>query len=146
MGTAIFVPNKYYSMKNKLKYGDHILAVIRITLGLLLLYVGREMFNAESMKGYTDWLTDIKFPMPKIMAYMGKLAEIAGGLSLVLGIGIRWTAIPAMIAMLVINFIMGDGNLWGGTFLAFLLILVFFIQGEGIWTVSGLVYKQDDNK
>ena len=62
-------------MINKMKYGDQVLAIIRITLGLLLLYVGREMFNAESMKGYTDWLTDLKFPLPKIMAYAGKLAR-----------------------------------------------------------------------
>lgn len=126
-------------MINKMKYGDQVLAIIRITLGLLLLYVGREMFNAESMKGYTDWLTDLKFPLPKIMAYAGKLAEIAGGISLVLGIGIRWTATPAMIAMLVINFIMSDGQLWGSTFLAFLLIVVFFVQGEGIWSVTSFL-------
>ncbi len=130
----------------KLKYADQIMAIIRITLGLLLLYVGKEMFKAENMKGYTDWLTDIKFPMPKLMAYMGKLAEIAGGLSLVSGIGIRWTAIPAMIAMLVINFIMSDGQVWGNTFLAFLLILVFFVQGEGIWSIPELVKKIGSHK
>jgi len=123
----------------KLKYADQVMAIIRITLGLLLLYVGREIFKADSMKGYTDWLTDLKFPMPKIMAYVGKLAEIAGGLSLVLGIGIRWTALPAMIAMLVINFIMGDGQVWGSTFLAFLLILMYFVQGEGTWGVADIL-------
>lgn len=129
-----------------MKYGDQVLAIIRITLGLLLLYVGREMFNAESMKGYTDWLTDLKFPLPKIMAYAGKLAEIAGGITLVLGIGIRWTAIPAMIAMLVINFIMGDGHLWGSTFLAFLMILIYFVQGAGIWSVAEILSKNRNNQ
>jgi uncharacterized membrane protein YphA (DoxX/SURF4 family) len=82
--------------------------------------------------------------MPALMAYIGKLAELLGGISLVLGFGIRWTAVPAMIAMLVINFIMGDGHLWGNTFMAFLLLLVFFILGDGSWSLSSLLQKRKD--
>lgn len=132
-------------MEKKLKYADFVLAFIRITLGLLLIYVGKEMFSQDSMKGYINWLTDIKFPMPAFMAYIGKVAELIGGISLVLGIGIRWTSIPAMIAMLVINFIMGDGHLWGNTFLAFLLLIVFFILGDGTWSLSSFLQNRRAN-
>jgi hypothetical protein len=36
------------------KYADLVIAIVRITLGLLLLQVGKEMFTSDSMKGYID--------------------------------------------------------------------------------------------
>ncbi len=128
-------------MTNNLRYTDQIMAIIRIVFGGMLIYMSREMLIKETMTGNIQWLTDIHFPIPTIMAYIGKIAELLCGVSLVLGFGIRWTALPVMFTMLVINYFMENVNLWGNTFLAFLLLMVFFAQGDGIWTVISILNK-----
>ncbi|MBK6478564.1 MAG: DoxX family membrane protein [Saprospiraceae bacterium] len=43
------------------------------------------MFSKDTMSGYIQWLGDIHFPFASKMAYVGKIAEMVGGLSLILG-------------------------------------------------------------
>lgn len=119
------------------------LALVRVITGILLLRVGWEMFSTDKMSGYFQWLTDIRFPMPVFMAYAGKLAELAGGLSFLTGFLIRWTSIPVMITMVVITFIMGEGNLMSDSFLLLMLAWVFFCQGAGKWSLGYFLFGRE---
>lgn len=119
------------------------LALVRVITGFLLLRVGLEMFSTDKMSGYFQWLTDIGFPMPVAMAYAGKLAELAGGLSFISGFLVRWTSIPVMITMVVITFIMGEGNLMSDSFLLLMLAWVFFCQGAGKWSLDYFLFGRE---
>jgi len=114
----------------------------RLMTGIILIRVGWEMFSTEAMTGYIQWLTDIKFPFPKPMAYLGKLAELAGGLALVVGLFTRILCVPVIIAMFVITFIMGDGNISGNSFLLLLLALVFIGTGAGPWSLDEKIMEK----
>ena len=99
--------------------------ILRIAAGLIIFKYGLEIFSGDKMKGYFDWLTDLNFPAPEMMAYLGKLRELIGGLLMALGLFTRLAAIPLIITMIVIGFIMGEPE-----FLAadgsILLLLIFF--------------------
>lgn len=122
------------------------LVLARVITGILLLRVGWEIQSTDKMSGYVQWLTDIHFPMPATMAYAGKLAELAGGLSFVIGFFVRWTSIPVMITMAVITFILGDGNFMSDSFLLLLLAWVFFCKGAGIWSLDNKLFSGKKSK
>ncbi len=119
------------------------LALVRVITGILLLRVGWEMFSTDKMSGYFQWLTDIGFPLPLAMAYAGKLAELAGGLSFATGFLVRWSSIPVMITMAVVTFIMGEGNLMSDSFLLLMLSWVFFCQGAGKWSLDYFLFDRE---
>ncbi len=114
----------------------------RLMTGIILIKVGWEIFSAETMSGYIQWLTDIKFPFPKPMAYLGKLAELAGGVALILGLFTRILCVPVIITMFVITFIMGDGEISGNSFLLLLLALNFLSVGSGPWSLDERVLEK----
>jgi uncharacterized membrane protein YphA (DoxX/SURF4 family) len=66
-------------------YLDKTLAILRIALGLLLIYHGREVLYPEMMKGYFDW-EPFKGPNGAFLAYLGKGAELVSGILLTLGL------------------------------------------------------------
>lgn len=49
--------------------------------------------------GDPDW--GLGLPAPALMAYLATLTELAGGVLLLVGLGVRWVSIPLMITMLV---------------------------------------------
>lgn len=123
-------------MFNKKQLQDQSLALIRIFTGIILIKVGVEIFSEDKMSGYIQWLTDIKFPLPHLMAYVGKVAELVGGLSFIIGFKVRWTSIPVIITMGVVTFIMGEGSITDNAFFLILLASVFLSQGAGVWSIE----------
>ena len=73
--------------------------ILRVVAGLIIFNYGLEIFSADKMRGYTDWLTDLNFPAPEAMAYTGKLCELIGGLLMTLGLLTRIAAISLIITM-----------------------------------------------
>lgn len=55
--------------------------------------------NVIDWFGNPDW--GLGLPFPALMAFLAVGAEIFGAISLLLGVGVRWMAIPLMITMLV---------------------------------------------
>lgn len=121
------------------------LAIIRIVVGLLIAEAGSMVFNPEHNKGNIAWLTDIHFPLAYIMAYIGKWSELIGGIFLALGFLTRISCVPLIIAMGVITFVMGNGQVFGNEqhpFLFLLLFVVFLILGGGKWSLDNLLFKK----
>lgn len=121
------------------------LTIVRIFAGIIIIPFGMEMFDAEAMSGYTKWLTDIGLPLPGFMAYVGKVAELVGGIFLILGLLTRLASVFLMITMAVITFVMSSGSITDMTFLLLLLFAVYFFAGGGKYSVDALIAKKLKN-
>lgn len=115
------------------------LDVIRILIGGIIITFGVEMFSAEQMAGYTEWLTSVGMPFPGFMAYVGKVAELVGGAFLLLGLFTRLSAIPLIATMFVVNFIMLEGSIMSEPFYLLLLFTCFLFLGSGKLSVDFLM-------
>ncbi len=118
---------------------EAIYAAIRILTGLLLAYHGIEIIDAEKMTNYAKWLGELKFPAPALMAWLGKGAELLGGIGLALGFATRLMCLLLAVTMLVIVFGMGHGKFWyedQHPFLFVLLCTLFFFGGSGRWSMD----------
>jgi uncharacterized membrane protein YphA (DoxX/SURF4 family) len=120
------------------------LAIIRIVLGVFMIYHGWEVFDAEKMKGYLVW--DQFKNVPAAMVYAGKIAELLGGLLLAVGFLTRTAAIVIAITMLYVSCFVGHGKIWyedQHPFLFVLLALVFFFTGAGKWSLDNVLFNRN---
>ena len=114
-------------------------AIVRIVMGLLLVYHGVEVFNTETMAGYGKWLGELGFPSPVVMGYLGKGSELVCGVCFVLGALTRWASVLLILVMAGIAFGMGHGKIFTEDqhpFLFILLGFIFFFSGPGKWSVD----------
>jgi putative oxidoreductase len=121
------------------------LALIRMMAGMLILVHGFGLFHQGHMEGNVAWLTDLHFPAPVFMAYLGKGAEFIGGIFLVLGLLARFTAVVLMINMAVITFVMGSGRIFSEDEQPWLLLILFlwiFFNGAGKWSLDRLLFDK----
>lgn len=120
-------------------------ALLRILTGALVLYHGLEVFDAKIMGDYVKWLTDLKFPAPGFMAYLGKSGELIAGIGILTGLLTRFTAVPLIIAMLVVCFGMGQGKFWyedQHPFLFAILGVLFVFGGGGKWSLDAILFDK----
>lgn len=121
------------------------LVIIRVIIGILIAAYGLEISDAEKMKGNVAWLTDIHFPAPVFMAFLGKITELAGGILLIAGLCTRLVSIPLAIDMSVVIIFMGNGKILGDAQLPFLFVLFFLsfiIYGGGKWSLDNLFFNR----
>ncbi len=114
-------------------------AIIRIITGLLMVYHGFEIFNSAQMNEYASWDSIKSMPFPAFWAYLGKGAELVGGILLTIGFMTRPAAILLALTMLFICFKIGNGKFWYDAqhpFLFALLSMIFFFTGPGKWSVD----------
>ena len=121
--------------------------ILRVVAGLIIFKYGLEIFSADKMKGYTDWLTDLNFPAPAVMAYTGKVCELIGGLLMTLGLLTRVAAIPLILTMSVIGFIMGEPEFLAadGSILLLLIFFHFLLTGPGKFSIDHLLFSKRKN-
>lgn len=127
------------------QYTPKLLALIRVITGILFVYHGHEIFVSDQMKNYTQWLSDLHYPLPAIFAYTGKTAELLGGISLLLGIRVRLFMLPLTLTLLLITFTMGHGKILTEDqhpFISALLTGVFFCLGSGEWSLDERLLKK----
>jgi putative oxidoreductase len=125
------------------------LAIIRIIIGLFLIYHGREVFDAERMKEYTTWGTFKNHSLQTFMVYLGKAAELVGGILLTLGLFTRLACIITAGTMLFIVFFIGHGKFWQDDqhpFLFVLLAFIFFFTGPGTWSLDQLIFGRENKR
>jgi len=118
--------------------------ILRVVAGLIIFKYGLEIFSGDKMKGYTDWLTDLGFTAPGFMAYTGKLCELIGGMLMALGLFTRLAAIPLLITMSVIGFVMGEPELLAadGSILLLLIFLHFLLVGPGKLSLDHILFTK----
>jgi len=51
--------------------------------------------------GIVSWMGSLGLPFPSLMAFLATWAEVIGAIALLLGLAVRWIAVPLMITMLV---------------------------------------------
>lgn len=122
------------------------LAVIRIIVGLLMVYHGLEVFNSEVMQGYLKW--DVfKNTAATAMVYAGKASELIAGMLLTLGLFTRVGGVLLTGTMLYITFFVGHGRFWYEDQHPFMFVLfgiLFMFLGPGAWSLDQTFWKGKD--
>jgi putative oxidoreductase len=116
-----------------------VLAVVRITVGLLMIYHGQEVFNSAKIVEYAAWKPFEKYSSAESLIYLGKGAELFAGVFLTLGLFTRLAALVLIGTMLFIILFIGQGRIWfeeQHPFLFLLLGLVFLFYGGGRWSAD----------
>ena len=132
--------NKFYSSSSL--WQPQGLSIIRIIVGLFLIYHGWEIFDASIMNEYIKRDVFKNISSPSAIVYMGKAAELVAGFLLFIGWLTRLASVVVMITFLYISVFVGNGKIWyedQHPFLFVLLALVFFFTGPGKWSVDNLL-------
>lgn len=119
------------------------LAVIRITIGIFLIYHGWEIFSVGKMNEYLKWDVFKETTSGKILVYAGKGAELLSGILLLLGLLTRLACIILICTMAYIAFFLGHGKIWYDDqypFLFALFGLVFIFTGPGALSVDKVIF------
>ena len=125
------------------------LALTRMVVGLFLVYHGWEVWDGGKMSDYGKWLTELGFPAPSVMAYLGKGAELLCGVLLTLGLLTRPAALLLGITMAGICFGMGKGRIFmedQHPFLFVLFAFLFLFAGPGSWSLDTRLFSSPARK
>lgn len=120
------------------------MGIVRIILGLLILYHGQELFHAEIMNEYFSWEI-FSSPVGKVMVYIGKIFELIAGISLTFGVLTRVGAMLIIGNLTFITFFVGSGRFWyedQHPFLFVLLGIIYFFNGPGAWSLDNLIFPK----
>jgi putative oxidoreductase len=135
-----------FSSQKKVNAG---IFLVRVVTGVIILKYGLQVFDKVQIGNYTQWLSDIHFPLPRLMTYVGKATEFIGSILLIIGLFTRLSSIILVIDMLVVTFVMGKANLFGdeqGSFLLMLLFLTFLFIGAGKWSIDYYLLDKNNMK
>src|SRR5262245_7136288 len=134
--------HKLFSSQPLMSYAT-ITGLLRILIGIFMIYHGFEIFSKEPIDTYTGWLVDRNFPSPRLWVFLGKGTELVGGILLLPGLFTRVITIPLMLTMLFIVFVLGHVKIFYEDqypFLFFLFFLYFFFAGPGKWSLDRLIF------
>ena len=121
------------------------LFLVRIVLGFFMAYHGWEVFDEAKMKEYAAWDSFKNSASPAFMVYLGKAAELVGGILLMLGLFTRVGALIIAVTMAYIAFFVGNGKIWyedQHPFMFVLLALVFVFTGPGRFSLDAQLFKK----
>ncbi len=114
---------------------QHYILALRVTMGVLFINHGHELFDSKAMQNFADWLQkDLHFPQPLLMAYLRTAAELFGGIMLLLGLFTRVGAFLIMFTMFVAFFTAGKSALLGDGEMVFayaIVTLTILLTGAG---------------
>jgi uncharacterized membrane protein YphA (DoxX/SURF4 family) len=119
------------------------ISIIRIIVGLFLIYHGWEIFDSATMNEYLKYDNFKGSSYPSFMVYAGKAGELIAGFLLLIGWLTRLASVAIIITFLYISFFVGHGKIWyedQHPFLFVLLALVFIFTGPGKWSIDNLLF------
>lgn len=125
---------------------SHGIAILRIAIGLLVIYHGIEVFDAALMQEYISW-ESFEGPYAKLLVYFGKTTELVAGILLLLGLLTRVGALLLMGALSYVTFFVGAGRFWyedQHPFMFVLFGLLFLFSGPGSWSLDRKLFGRDD--
>ncbi len=123
------------------------IAIVRIIFGMLVIYHGIEVFDAELMQSYVDGGM-ITGTNALFMVYVGKSSELICGILLLLGFLTRIGALMAIGTFSYITFMVGGGRFWYQDQHPFMFVLfgfLFFLTGPGDWSLDANIFKPKRN-
>ena len=84
------------------------LAPLALRLYLAPVFWMAGMNKVNGFEGTVQWFGNpdwgLGLPLPWLMAFLATATEVAGGIMLLFGIGVRWISVPLMVTMLVAAF------------------------------------------
>ena len=122
------------------------LTLIRILVGVFMIYHGWETFDPSKIREYTTWDFFKNSSSPFLMVYLGKISELVAGFLIATGLLTRLGCIILLLVMLYICFFIGQAKIWYDDqypFLFALLALVFFFTGPGTWSFDQLLFNRN---
>ena len=125
------------------------LGIVRIFLGVFMIYHGWEIFDRTKIDEYTKWMVDMKLFAPSAWAYLGKGTEFVAGIFILFGLFTRIAIIPLGLTMIFICFAIGKGRIFMEEqypFLFFLLCFMFFFTGPGKWSIDKLLFRDNTRR
>lgn len=121
------------------------LTLVRITLGLFLIYHGWEVFDSAKMNEYLTWDNFKQSSNGTLLVYAGKLAELFAGIFFVLGLFTRIAALLCIGTLGYIAFMLGNGIIWNNDQHPFLFVLIAFLflfTGPGTISIDHYLFKR----
>lgn len=121
------------------------LLIVRIAIGMFLIYHGWEIFNQAKMNEYLNWDAFRYSSAGTFLVYAGKAAELAAGVLLILGLLTRIAALLVIGAFAYIAFNLGNGIIWYNDQHPFLFVLfgiLFLFTGPGTISMDHLLFKR----
>lgn len=118
------------------------IAIVRMIVGLFMIYHGWEIFSIEKMNVYFQWDS---FKGTDWLPYLGKAAELIAGILLTIGLFTRAASMLMMGTLIYIAFFVGNGKVWyedQHPFLFVLLGLVFVFTGPGSFALDNILFKK----
>lgn len=115
--------------------------LIRIVIGYFLIIHGKEVFDAAKMQEYVKWDT---FKTSSVLPYLGKAAEFAAGVLMLLGLFTRVAAVITIGTFLYITFMVGKGKFWMEDQHPFMFVLfgvLFLFTGPGALSLDKWIYR-----
>ena len=148
------IPDKLVFMKNFFfsvtpAWPEEALGIVRILVGLFMIYHGCEIFDDAKMNDYATWEVFKKFSSPGFIVYGGKIAELTAGILISIGFLTRIACIILASTMIYISFFVGKGIIWYGDqhpFLFVLLAMIFLFVGPGRWSADKSVFSINKTK
>ena len=127
------------------------IAIVRIMVGVLLIFHGLQIFETNDMEGFAETLSGMSIPFPEIMVYTGKLIELVGGFFLILGLFTRVMTTLLFLTFIFITFVMGEGKIFTDNqnpFLLAMIALLFFFTGAGRLSIDYILFvnRKEDKK
>lgn len=117
--------------------------LVRIIVGIFLIYHGWEIFDKTKMQEYLTW-ENFRDPGKSYLPYLGKSMELSAGILLFLGLFTRLSALLIMGTLGYIAFFVGGGKIWYEDqypFLFVMLALVFIFTGPGNFSLDKFLFQ-----
>lgn len=121
------------------------IAIVRIVLGVFLVYHGWEIFDDAKMNEYLSWDAFKKSSSGTFLVYSGKAAELIAGILLILGLFTRIASLLVIAVMLYISFGLGNGVIWYNDQHPFMFVLfgfLFLFIGPGTLSLDYLLFQK----
>ena len=103
------------ALLDKTRVADFI-APLALRLYLAPVFWMAGMNKVNGFEGTVQWFGNpdwgLGLPLPWLMAFLATATEVAGGIMLLFGIGVRWISVPLMVTMLVAAFSVHWHNGW----------------------------------
>jgi putative oxidoreductase len=135
--------NKFFSAEGI--WQENILAVVRITIGIFLIYHGSEILEKAKMDEYGKWVPDMKLAPPLFASYLGKALELISGILLLTGFLTRLACMFILLTFLMITFYIGEGRVLmeeQHPFMFCIFAFLFLFLGAGKWSLDKLIFKK----